>query len=1238
MARRIKHRVRERGAAPLALQALRELVPSDVNARKFLTDQFVGVPANKQRADTTDSTQLQEKKMEERSAPTEEDQGDCIFGEGLTRFLQALNKTTFVTSAVAPGNKREERDAAETLTAENATKEECEVYPITHCGVELKAEDILSITRRVPRSRSTVNQIEVPELCFALHQISVPVDIHARRQLAGERRGATNFFSPECLVQEDEERQDEEQRAKRRKVDEHEERGTFSKPLCEDLPSHKRPEKLDRSWSEEVEEWSMTQYYKRNLFERLIVSSYPPTLCSSPDGVPPEKENANWNDDVEKEWRRFVSSLSFPLPMTLRIHRNEKLLQHVAHVYLRHHTPLTSTVKPASMVTLSSSGFQKNKDSFSLSGTSTFSSPFLPSPAVDVFGCSDADYHHHKTVEYICRTLHGANAVSFQEIVSMLPVLALDVQPHHRVLDLCAAPGSKTLHALDEMLGNGWTGAAGHGVLIANEKDRVKATQTLPARLKRYHAPNVLAICCDGTQWPRVYTHPFYQGGQKQGKREEVMLHRVEQEWKKQEAPAGNEVQEKDVERKEEQGDEEGFSGSSQMEPTSMDDDEDSWGETRFDRIICDVPCSGDGTIRKEPSIATTWSSKYVELLVPTQISLLRRGLDLLDVGGVLVYSTCSLNPKEDEEVVASALAQVSEGEVELLNVNEILAAKGIQLHSYGGMRDPSHRLPLPRSNKKTRKETDSTPASPESTTPASSSVSSSSPSLPTSSALSAYDGTKVLRVWPHRDNTGGFFIAAFRKRRLAPLTPPAKIEQKLNEWMKGKLWAPVSPKDEEWRSILSFYFDAPSCGDASAFPYREDLFRYLIPIQLPKKRAGQLRYSTEQGWKWWNSTFCSPSAGAMTRLIPVFHLNPHGGPSRRIVLVTEGVAKMLFGSKPYKGPGVEVVCAGVRAFEKYDAKFLPGAVCRWRVTLEALSFLAPHLSRRTLRLRAAPCLIPSEEEGAAPVSSPTTAHGRMVESLLRDGYVPLYQYWPELFGCSSYGDRETLSRNGGVKEDETRLPSAVTTITPSTTPSSTAAASGMAAGLVVDRSPLAMLLKQVQDGIVSREVATEKIWNMDSCGRNRAASSSVSLSTVSSSCLSSANDVLRVGEEAEPRPATTLRKEQEEEPQAVKQQQEEDPQGGVSSMSGSAPQHSFLDELLIGGINVEIRWDPTVAAASVSSSVSPNSPEIVHPCEPWRLSATLSRYKLELAVDELQRTFGLMYFCGIQTAMRSSD
>jgi tRNA (cytosine34-C5)-methyltransferase len=78
-----------------------------------------------------------------------------------------------------------------------------------------------------------------------------------------------------------------------------------------------------------------------------------------------------------------------------------------------------------------------------------------------------------------------------------------------------------------------------------------------------------------------------------------------------------------------------------------------------YDAVLCDVPCSGDGTVRKDLHILPAWTPSTGAALHSLQLNILKRALACLRPGGVVSYSTCSLNPIEDEAVVAAALTQV---------------------------------------------------------------------------------------------------------------------------------------------------------------------------------------------------------------------------------------------------------------------------------------------------------------------------------------------------------------------------------------------------------------------------------------------------------------------------------------------------------------------------------------------------------------------------------------------------
>jgi 16S rRNA C967 or C1407 C5-methylase (RsmB/RsmF family) len=183
--------------------------------------------------------------------------------------------------------------------------------------------------------------------------------------------------------------------------------------------------------------------------------------------------------------------------------------------------------------------------------------------------------------------------ITRQETVSMIPPVVLDVQPTDAVLDMCAAPGSKTSQML-ECLGPA-------GVLVANDASSQRAYM-LVHQLRRImdSHPVVLVTTCQAQFFPS--------------------------------------------------------------------------GVAQFDRILCDVPCTGDGTTRKNIGVWRTWTQASALALHALQAQIAWKGVsDLLRVGGTMCYSTCSLNPVENEAVVAEILRR-ADGALELVDCSGQLA------------------------------------------------------------------------------------------------------------------------------------------------------------------------------------------------------------------------------------------------------------------------------------------------------------------------------------------------------------------------------------------------------------------------------------------------------------------------------------------------------------------------------------------------------------------------------------
>ncbi|MCK5449720.1 RsmB/NOP family class I SAM-dependent RNA methyltransferase [Candidatus Pacearchaeota archaeon] len=72
----------------------------------------------------------------------------------------------------------------------------------------------------------------------------------------------------------------------------------------------------------------------------------------------------------------------------------------------------------------------------------------------------------------------------------------------------------------------------------------------------------------------------------------------------------------------------------------------------RFDKILVDAPCSGEGTLRKSPKTFQMWNPNMIKKIAGTQRRLVDAAMNILKVGGIMVYSTCTLAPEENEMVV----------------------------------------------------------------------------------------------------------------------------------------------------------------------------------------------------------------------------------------------------------------------------------------------------------------------------------------------------------------------------------------------------------------------------------------------------------------------------------------------------------------------------------------------------------------------------------------------------------
>jgi 16S rRNA (cytosine967-C5)-methyltransferase len=98
----------------------------------------------------------------------------------------------------------------------------------------------------------------------------------------------------------------------------------------------------------------------------------------------------------------------------------------------------------------------------------------------------------------------------------------------------------------------------------------------------------------------------------------------------------------------------------------------------KIDRVLVDAPCSGLGTLRRNPDLKWRQTPESIAELVVKQAAILASASRLLKVGGRLVYATCSILDEENEAIVAAFLA--THPHFKKLSAHDLLAAQGIDM------------------------------------------------------------------------------------------------------------------------------------------------------------------------------------------------------------------------------------------------------------------------------------------------------------------------------------------------------------------------------------------------------------------------------------------------------------------------------------------------------------------------------------------------------------------------------
>jgi 16S rRNA (cytosine967-C5)-methyltransferase len=103
----------------------------------------------------------------------------------------------------------------------------------------------------------------------------------------------------------------------------------------------------------------------------------------------------------------------------------------------------------------------------------------------------------------------------------------------------------------------------------------------------------------------------------------------------------------------------------------------DWWDGKPFQRILADVPCSASGVLRRHPDIKWLRRPADIESFAKQQAQILEALWELLDNGGKLLYSTCSIFAKENQLVIDSFLAKYPEASQEKMSLLAEIAPTG---------------------------------------------------------------------------------------------------------------------------------------------------------------------------------------------------------------------------------------------------------------------------------------------------------------------------------------------------------------------------------------------------------------------------------------------------------------------------------------------------------------------------------------------------------------------------------
>ncbi|GAA0145806.1 RNA methyltransferase [Lithospermum erythrorhizon] len=540
--------------------------------------------------------------------------------------------------------------------------------------------------------------------------------------------------------------------------------------------------------------------------------------------------------------------------------------------------------------------------------------------------------------------------ITRQEAVSMVPPLFLDVHPDHFVLDMCAAPGSKTFQLLEMIHHRSGAETLPDGMVVANDVD-IQRCNLLIHQTKRMCTANLVVTTNEAQQFPgcqlrRGHVHSSKTGNFKEPDMKQLL----------------------------------------------------------FDRVLCDVPCSGDGTLRKAPDIWRKWNPGLGNGLHGLQVQIAMRGLSLLKVGGRMVYSTCSMNPVEDEAVVAEVLRRCG-GSVELVDVSAELPElvrrpglkkwrvqdKGMWLTSYrdvtklrrGGV--VPGMFPSGKSYEDTMKQDSSITNGIQMTDDTVSTISD-------LEEISELPLERCMRIVPHDQNTGAFFIAVLQK--LSPLPAiqekPAKKSNKnshseilandLKEDLEETAIAPSGDVEVEADAAAEngrvVDTDITDAADDKSNEIALDSKPPEMPQEIeaeesqpsvnnggagPEMVTGKRKLPVQGRWTGIDPVLFYKAEDVIARIKEFYgikesfpfdgHLvtrNSDTGSVKRIYYVSKSVKDVLELNLS-AGQPLKIASVGIKMFERQSSKEGALASCAFRISSEGLPLLLPHMTKQIL-------------------------------------------------------------------------------------------------------------------------------------------------------------------------------------------------------------------------------------------------------------------------------------------------